>query len=181
MNDGLIPRRYALALYKYAKEKNVTEQVYEEMKQVIVSFRQFPDLQKVMANPFVTPADKTKLLINAAGDKIEDSYKSFVKLILGANREQYALQMALAYRDIYRKENRIAQVSVTSAIPLDEAQEEKVKNIVKKAFEGMTLEFSFDVNPEIIGGFIITVDSNRLDASVSNELQQIRKQLLRSN
>lgn len=181
MNDGLIPRRYALALFKYAKEKNITEPVYDEMKQVIDAFQKYPELQKVMANPFVSREDKAKLLTGAAGDKIEDAYKSFVKLILDANREQYALQMALAYRDIYRKDNRIAQVEVTSASALTDEQVEKIKNIVRDAYKDMTLEFSFKVDPEIIGGFIITVDSNRLDASVSNELQQIRKKLLRSN
>ncbi|MCM1291065.1 MAG: F0F1 ATP synthase subunit delta [Prevotella sp.] len=181
MNDGLIPRRYALALYKYAKEKNVTAIVYEEMKQVAESFRKLPDLQKVMSNPFVSRQDKGKLLMQAAGDKLEDAYKSFVKLILDANREQFAYQMALAYRDIYRKENRIAQVIITSAVALDKEQEQKIKDIVHKSYKDMTLEFSFNTNPDIIGGFVITVDSNRLDASVSNELQQIRKKLLRSN
>lgn len=181
MNDGLIPRRYALALYKYAKEKGITLPVYEEMKKVIDSFNSYPDLQKVMANPFVSKEDKAKLLLSAAGDKSEDAYKRFVKLILDANREEFAMQMALAYRDIYRKENRIAQVVVTSAAPLDEEQKGKIEKIVHDAYKDMTLEFIFNVNPEIIGGFIISVNSTRLDASVSNELQQIRKSLLRSN
>lgn len=181
MNDGLIPRRYALALYKYAKEKNCTEAVYDEMKAVIESFRKYPDLGKVMSNPFVGREDKKKLLISAAGDKIENAYTRFVQLILNANREEYALQMALAYRDIYRKENHIAQVEITSAVALSDDQKEEICNIVRTAYSGMTLEFTYHTDPEIIGGFIVKVDSMRLDASVSNELQQIRKQLLRSN
>lgn len=181
MNDGLIPRRYALALFKYAKERNITEPVYDEMKQVIEAFRMYPELKKVMANPFVSREDKARLLAKAAGDKLEDAYKAFIKLILNANREEYALQMAMAYRDIYRKENRSAQVEVTSAAPLDDEQKQKIENIVRNAYKDMTLEFFFRENPDIIGGFIIQVDSNRLDASVSNELQQIRKTLLRSN
>lgn len=181
MNDGLIPRRYALALYKFAKDRGNTPAVYDEMKQVAESFRANPDLAKVMANPFVTREDKQKLLIAAAGDKLEDDYKAFVKLILDAHREEYANHMALAYRDIYRKENRIAQVVVTSAVALDKEQTDKVTSIVRKAFPDMTLEFTFSIDPEIIGGFIITVNSTRMDASVSNELQQLRQTLLSSN
>lgn len=181
MNDGLIPRRYALALYKFAADKGNTAAVYDEMKQVADSFEANPELLKVMANPFVSADDKQKLLLAAAGDKLESDYKAFVKLILNAKREQFALNMALAYRDIYRKENKIAQVTVTSAVKLDEKQTEKVTAIVQKAFPDMTLEFRFKIDPEIIGGFIITVNSTRMDASVSNELQQLRQTLLSSN
>lgn len=181
MNDGLIPRRYALALYKFAKDRGNTAAVYDEMKQVAASFESNPELSKVMANPFVSREDKEKLLLAAAGGALEDDYKSFVKLILDSKREEYAFHMALAYRDIYRKENHIAQVSVTSAVKLDEAQTEKVTSLVRKAFPDMTLEFGFNIDPEIIGGFIITVNSTRMDASVSNELQQLRQTLLSSN
>lgn len=181
MNDGLIPRRYALALYKYAKEKGNASAVYDEMKQVADSFEANPELRKVMDNPFVATDDKAKLLMAAAGDKLEADYKAFVKLVLDAKREPFANQMALAYRDIYRKENKIAQVKVTSAVKLSEQQTKQVTEIVQKAFPDMTLEFSFDINPEIIGGFIITVNSTRMDASVSNELQQLRQKLLSSN
>ena len=47
---------------------------------------------------------------------------------------------------------------------------------------GITLpEFSEFVNPDLVGGFVIDVDSVRMDASVSNELEQLRQTLLRSN
>lgn len=181
MNDGLIPRRYALALYKYANEKGNTEAVYEEMKQVADSFASSPDLQKVMSNPFVGRQDKQRLLEAAAGNLLEDDYKAFVKLILNSGREGFANAMALAYRDIYRKEHKIAQVTVTSAAPLSEKQKQQIGSIVQKAYSDMKLEFNYEIDPEIIGGFIITVNSTRMDASVSNELQQLRQKLLRSN
>ena len=48
MSDGLIPQRYARALYKYALEHNNATAVYDEMKQVADSFEAFPEMQKVM-------------------------------------------------------------------------------------------------------------------------------------
>ncbi len=68
MDNGLIPYRYAKALYKYTQEKGKTEEVYNLMKRVIASFEANPRLQKVLANPFVKSADKEKLLLSAAGD-----------------------------------------------------------------------------------------------------------------
>ena len=178
MDNGLIPHRYAKALYKFALEHGSYAKVYDEMKQVIDSFVSDPRLAKVLANPYVGRQEKADLLKAAAGDKVENDYLGFIKLILDKNREEYALQMALAYRDIYRKANRISQVKITTAIKLPEAEMDKLKKLVTDSFKGRTLEFSEDVNPDIIGGFVIDVDDSRMDASISNEIEQLRLNLL---
>ena len=181
MNDGLIPQRYARALYKFALERNNATAVYEEMKQVADSFESAPALQRVMTNPFVDRERKEKLLVSAAGDKVEDDYRRFVKLVLDHNREAYAYCMALDYRRIYRDVNHIAQVVITTAAELPEEEMAKIKGVVSDAFKGYTLEFSSRINPDLIGGFIVDVNSTRMDASISNELEQLRQKLLSSN
>ena len=181
MVNGLIPRRYAKALYKFALEKGNAKTVYDEMKVVIGAFQKNPELQKVLANPFVSTADKENLLIAAAGENAENDYRGFVKLILQLHREQFAYLMALAYRDIYREANRISQVKITTAANLEDAEMAKIRGLVEKAFPDSVLEYSYEVRPEIKGGFVVDVDSVRMDASVSNELEQLRLNLLRSN
>ncbi|MCM1153483.1 MAG: F0F1 ATP synthase subunit delta [Muribaculum sp.] len=181
MDNGLIPHRYAKALYKFALEHGNTAQVYEEMKTVIASFRSNPGLQKVLANPFVSRDDKAMLLKSAAGDKVENDYLGFVKLILDMNREEYAQRMAYAYRDIYRKINKISQVKVTTAAPMEQKEIDRMLDLVKKSFPDSTLESSSEVDPDLIGGFVIDVDDSRMDASISNEIEQLRLKLLSSN
>lgn len=178
MNDGLIPQRYAKALYKLAVEKGNAPAVYDEMKEVIDSFRRNPELARTLANPYVSRQDKEKLLLAAAGNSVEDDFRGFIKLILDNDREQFALEMALAFRDIYRRENRISQVTVTTATRLDDSQLDKIKEIVRKAFPDHKLEWHFKTNHDLIGGFVVDVDSSRLDASLSNELEQLRLNLL---
>ena len=181
MNEGLIPQRYAKALYKLAVERGNSEKVYLEMKTVAESFAGNPGLQKVLANPFVKREEKEKLLITAAGDRVEDDYRSFVRLILDRKRADYAWMMALAYCDLYRKEHKIARVRIITASKLDDAMMQKLRDVVVKAYPDMTLEFSYDVDPDLIGGFVIDVDGQRLNASISNEIEQLRLKLLRSN
>lgn len=181
MNDGLIPQRYAKALYKYALEKKVADVVYDELLEVINSFSSNRELQKVISNPYVAKADKEKLLIAAAGKNVEEGYSSFVKLILESGREEYSLRMALAYRQIYRKANNISQVEIVTAAALGDKETKKLQNLVQQSCPDRKLEFKFTINPEIIGGFIVNLDSVRLDASISNEIEKLRLNLLRSN
>ena len=181
MSDGLIPQRYAKALYKFAIENGKSEVVYEEMKVVVSSFEANPDLLKVLANPYVSKDDKGNLLLAAAGDKREEAYENFVKLILENKRERYAYHCALAYRQFYRKENNISQVEIVTAAKLGDDELNKICNLVQESYKGKTLEFTYTINPDIIGGFIINVDSIRMDASISNEIEQLRLNLLSRN
>lgn len=178
MDNGLIPRRYAKALYKFALEHGSTQKVYEEMKEVIGSFERDPELSKTLANPYVSNADKAELLKTAAGSKVENDYLGFIKLILEMRREDLAREMAYAYRDIYRDANKISQVKITTAVALPEAEQTKLRAMVQKAFPGRTLEFSEALNPQLIGGFVIDVDDFRMDASISNEIEQLRLNLI---
>lgn len=178
MNGGLIPYRYARALYKLALEHGNTEVVYDEMKNVVNSFERNSEFRNVLANPFVSNIDKQKLLETAAGSSIEDDYRGFIRLILQNKREAYAYEMALAYRDIFRKANNISTVRIATAIKMPEEEISKLRTLIVNAFPGRTLEFTEVVDDRIIGGFVIDVDQVRMDASLSNEIEKLRLKLL---
>lgn len=57
MNEGLIPNRYAKALYKYAREHGVAEAIYEEMKRFDDAFKTHPEFSKILGNPALSPSD----------------------------------------------------------------------------------------------------------------------------
>lgn len=178
MISGLIPRRYAMALYKFGLEKGDVKALYDIMKRVVASFRSNPALQSTLANPFVKTEEKRKLLMTLAGDHADEAYKRFVELVLDHKREEYFELMALAYRDIYRRENHISRVRITTAVPMDDAEMARIKEVVERSYPNSKFEYEQVVNPDIIGGFVIDVDSTRLDASISGELEQLRQNLL---
>lgn len=180
MDNGLIPGRYAKALYKLAVEKGNSEEVYEEMKSVVAAFNSTPGLEKVLSNPFVDRAEKAKVLEMAAGDRVEDDYRGFVKLILDNKREEFARSMAIAYCDIYRQAHHIAKVVITTAAPMADEEMDKIRSVVQNAYKDYQLEYETSVDPNLIGGFVIDVAGNRLDSSLSNEIEQLRLNLLRS-
>ncbi len=178
MDNGLIPRRYAKALYKFALGHGSTQAVYDEMKEVISAFEGNPMLQKTLANPFVSNADKASLLRAAAGAKVENDYLGFIRMLLEMHREEFMHLIALSYRDLYRKERRISQVRIVTAAPLPEAEMAKLRAMVANAFPDSSLEYAESVNPDLIGGFVIDVDDARMDASISNEIEQLRLTLI---
>ena len=164
MVSGLIPHRYAKALYKFAVDSGRSTEVYAEMQNVVKAFRADSRLEKILSNPFVDADNKRNVLLAAAGENPGDDYRRFVTLILEHHREEFAYLMALAYLEIYRKENKISEVRITTAVKLPDSEIEKLKKVVENAFKDVTFEYEYAINPDIIGGFIIDVDSTRMDA-----------------
>ena len=184
MNQGLIPHRYARALYKVALERNCTKELYAIMKTLAKSFADNPELGRVMENPFVSAAEKKSLLLTAsglekgAGDTAAATFGDFTKLLDRNRRLDFMRGIALAYIGIYRMECNIATVTVTSASPLGDDATRRLKEIIHTHSPEATIEYSEKVDPSLIGGFTIAIDNQRLDASVKNELKQLRLKLL---
>ncbi len=179
MNQGLIPRRYAKALYKVATERGVAERMYELMNSLSATFEADNGLRSAVDNPFVPVADKTSLLITAAGATDADTtYVDFLKLLVENRRVDIIEAIARAYTDLYRKEGNIRRVEVVSAAPLAPEAMERIRALVASNIKGASMEFSSRVDPALIGGFVVNIDNQRLDASVANELKELRLSLI---
>lgn len=95
------------------------------------------------------------------------------------NRIDIIRGTVLDYIDIYRHQNNIYHVEITSAAPLDDASRARLTKMIERNIEpGATAEYTYKVNPDLIGGFTVTINNRRLDASVSNELKQLRLSLI---
>lgn len=179
MNEGLIPRRYAKALFEFASEKSASEKVYGFMQNLAGSFANEVGLQSVVSNPFVESVDKIKLLTTAAGAQQQDkSFSDFMTLLATNKRLDMSRDIALAYLDIYRKANNIYLVEVVTASELSKNDESRLKSLIQTHLNGATMEYTQRVDENLIGGFVINIGSERLDASISNELKQLRLKLI---
>ncbi|MDR0348860.1 MAG: F0F1 ATP synthase subunit delta [Tannerella sp.] len=180
MNEGLISRRYAKALYEYAATRQQEDGLYHRMQLLNHHLSTMPRLKGALDNPAVSLKEKISLLHNAAGGNPEQSYLDFIRLVLANRREKYLQKMTLSYQTLYRKKKNIRMVSLVSA---REIQPEILSRIHKDVVESThgTVRFSTQTDPAIEGGFIFRLDDYRLDASVRNQLEKIRRQFIHKN
>ena len=182
MNEGLIARRYAKALLKYAQEKDKTLPVYEAARQVEASFIARPDLQEALLNPVLSAGEKEALMLSAAGVDAASSeeYLRFARLLLHERREDHLRQIMLMYQKIYRDVNHLVRAQIITAAPLDKKILSRIEAIIEQHCPGARLEFEHMVDPGIIGGFVLNVGGEQLDASLEKELKQLRLKLINS-
>lgn len=181
MDQGLIPRRYAKALYAVGEERCDTAMLYQQMLDLTATLQGTPGMASTVANPFVGDADKTALLTKAVlskDGKPDATFTDFLRLLEKKKRTAMIGDIARAYVDLYRKEKAIYRIDINSAASMGESERKRLEGIISKHIGKGTFEYNYTVDPSLIGGFTVTVNSERLDASVSTQLKQLRLKLI---
>ena len=80
--------------------------------------------------------------------------------------------IANSYITLYRKQKNIIRGKLTTATAVKPEAEYKMRQMVESKTNG-AVEFETEVNPDIIGGFILEYDTYRMDASIKNKLKTI--------
>ena len=130
-----------------------------------------------MLNPDISDEDKGAFMLKLVGGKPGSSLDKFLLLCVRNNRAEYLQKISLAYVDLYREAHEIAHVDIFTAVPMPEAEINAIMDIVKKRLGAKTLEIHQQIDPELIGGFTVTINGLVLDASVKRELNELRLQL----
>ena len=178
MDIGVISVRYARALLKSATDQQLEATVYKEMMTVAKSYLEVPQLRQTIDNPMLSKDKKEVLLLTAAGPNPCALTKSFIQLVLREDRENVMQFMANSYITLYRKQKNVIRGKLITAARVSPQTEQKMRQMVESKTQG-TVEFETEVNPDIIGGFILEYDTYRMDASVKTKLNNILNTLRR--
>ncbi len=178
MNLGTISLRYAKALFEYAKELGAETAIYNNMLQLRIALRELKELSVQLKNPKLTMSERSAIICKTVDSS--PLFERFANLVVKAGREDMLLYIAYAYIAIYREKMKVLSLKVTTAVPMADDLQKKIENIIEEQND-VTIEMRNIVDDDIIGGFVCEVNSTRLDASVRNQLSEIRKQLIKNN
>ncbi len=168
--------RYAKSVIDLAVERNQLEEVYKDMlylQAVCKASREFVILLK---SPVIPIDKKGKALTAVTAGKISELTAAFNKLLISKNREFYLPEIADAFIDQYNAIKGIHKVKLTTAAPVsDDVKKAIVSKIIKEtSIEHIELECV--VKEELIGGFILEFNNNRVDVSIERDLRDLKAQ-----
>lgn len=177
MNVSLISVRYSKALFSLALEKGILEEVYRDVKDISHQFSAVANFQAVLDSPIIKPAQKREMFTTAFGTSVNTITLKFLLILIENQREAILKSVLIDFEDLYKKNLGVRDVKMITAVSLTEEFETTIKSILAKEL-GSNIEFTKEVKPELLGGFIIVVDGKMLDTSLSSKLRQMKKSLL---
>ena len=175
MKDARPALRYAKALLNLAKESKVELKVNADMQLIASTITNNNDLMILLNSPVIKASDKLKVLKNLFSTKIETVSLGLFDLLQENKRMNMLLSIAKQYSIIYDFLKRVQVAKVTTAVPLTKELETKVMDKIVE-LTGNKANLENIVNPSILGGFILRVGDVQYDASISNHLNELRKE-----
>ena len=168
-------KRYAKAILDLAKEKNSADAVFTDMLQISETITKSEDLANMLKSPVVNSSVKKASLeeiFKSAGEITQGSFD----VLIENGRINILDLVARNYIVRYNTLNKSQEAIVTSAIPLTPALEEKILAKVKE-LTGTGAKIKNIIDKDIIGGFILRVGDLQYDASVSRNLNRLKREL----
>jgi ATP synthase F1 delta subunit len=169
---------YSQALFEVARENDVLDDVREQLGQFADELDKNRDLQVFLFSPYFSSQEK-KDGIRKIVEDADERFLNFLELLAERHRMPAIFRIRRAYDALWREENKLLPVTVTSAIDLDEGL---VKGLGERIEEqtGKKVELTSRVDPDVLGGLVLQVGNMVLDASIRNRLEQLRKQVARA-
>jgi F-type H+-transporting ATPase subunit delta len=166
-------RVYAEALFEVARDKDRLDPIGDGLTQFADAVDASRDLQIFLFSPHFTSAEKSDGLRRAVSGA-EPELVNFLELLIEKHRMPEVFRIRREFEELWKKENRRIDVTVTSAAELDPAVVEKIGGEIERQ-TGQKVDLASRVDEEILGGIVLQVGNMVLDASIRSRLEKLRK------
>lgn len=166
-----IARPYARAAFEYAREQNA----FDRWSQVLASASAVAAderVAKLLTNPRVSVDDLVSLISEAAGGALDDHGRNFIATLAHNRRLGLLPEIAAQFETLRAEVENVADVRVTSAVKLNEAQQQRLSSALKKRLK-REVRLHCEVDPSLIGGAIVRAGDFVIDGSLRARLERL--------
>jgi F-type H+-transporting ATPase subunit delta len=165
--------RYASALFDLASENGTVTSVESDLGQLETALAESSELAAVTTNPKVGRSDAQKALWGVSAILgLTELSQNFLGVLAQNRRLNQLPKVIAAFRAIAAAQRGEVTAEVTSAHALTDTQLADLKARLT-AREGRTVKLSTKVEPDLLGGLVVTIGSKRIDASIRTRLNSL--------
>lgn len=181
MSGDIVARRYARALFALGKKEGLSEldQLGSDLAALKEAVQSSPDLLQLFKNPLFSVDEKFKVMHIMLDElKASEYTKKFCRLLSEKGRLVVLPDIAVVFGELLDAEKGIIRGELVTAVELNETKRKTVLDELNKKVKE-TLELSYSVNPDIIGGVVLKVGDQVLDASLRAQLSILKDNIKR--
>jgi F-type H+-transporting ATPase subunit delta len=176
MSEIKIARRYAKALFEKALDDKALDTVVADVVNIQKACAESQDLVLFLNSPMLKKGIKKDALTKIFASCSELTQK-LMMLMTDKNRESFIPAMADEFIELYNKFKGITTAEVTSAVALSEKALQAVKKYVAQTSGANDVLLKQCIDPSVIGGMNIVFDGKIFDATISNQIIKLKKDL----
>lgn len=177
----ILAERYARALLDVAIDKGLDARaIAGELDAFASLLGEHPALAEALGSPSIAPERRVAVLgeILSRG-QVSDATRNLLRLLTERERVSMVSLVAGRYRKLLQEHERIQPGDVKSAVELNEDQRRRLAENLGRAL-GKTMQLSYDVDRDLLGGVVVRIGNRVYDASVITQLERFKDQALSS-
>jgi F-type H+-transporting ATPase subunit delta len=181
MNQSKIAVRYAKALFLTASEKDILEMVRNDIVLIESAINESEAFQAYLSSPVNKPSAKLRFIDHVFGEgRIQPITLNFLRLIVHNNRSAHIPDVVRYFIYLYRKQRRIKSALFTLSTEPSQEIQKRIAEVLKNIYK-TEIDLQVAMDSSLIGGFVLRVEDQQYDASVSSALKKMRSNLLQKN
>lgn len=180
MKQSRAASRYAKSLLDLSIEQNSLDEAFADMTLVANTIEGSKELDLLLQSP-VVKSDKKQDILNAVfAGKIGKVANGFISIVVTNGRESILKNISNQFIAQYKAHKNITTAEVTTAVAMDDTLRNKVLEIVKKTKGNTQVEIIEKVDSSIIGGLIVRLGDEQVDASIARKLNDLKQEFSKS-
>ena len=175
MKDARAAIRYAKAILNLAKDSKEETVVNNDMLFISTTISENDEFEVMLRSPIVSTSDKINVLNAIFKEKVNNITLGLFHLLQDNKRIAMLHSIAKQYAIIYDFDKNLQVAKVTTAVAITAEIEAKILAKIV-TLTGNNANIENEINPAILGGFILRVGDMQYDASISNYLNELKKE-----
>lgn len=177
MYTGLIAKRYATALADFAAANGDERRTFDEVLRLIDACRADRSVHEALLSPVLSDEAKYGVIRRLFEEPPGATLDRFVRLVVSHRRERYLYLMLHSFIAIVKRRHGIVDATLTTAAPVADEVAERIAGIARQRSRCREVRLHREVDPDLIGGFVFRIGDTLVDASLSAQLERVRRAL----
>ncbi len=174
MDVTIIAQRYAKALFDLAIEMERLEVVKKDIDLIQEVIKENPEFRRLLHSPIIPPGKKNKVIAGVFKSKLNELTFRFLQLVTRKERAVHLDSICLAFIKQYKTYHNIISIKLTTAAKLDEESRTALIAMLTDQTH-KTIELTEEIDSKLVGGFVLTMEDKKYDASIRNQLEKLSK------
>lgn len=168
-----IAEPYAQALMSLAQSNNLTDQIGDDISSLLALLSASPEFNNCLQNPIIKRDTKKAIIGQALGEQVHPYVLNFLYVLVDRGRILFLDSICKQFQVLLRQLNQSVLAEVTTAVELNEEQCDRIRQKVLNLTGARQVDLDVRLDPDLIGGVIIKVGSQVIDASLRGQIRRI--------
>ncbi|MDO4323981.1 MAG: ATP synthase F1 subunit delta [Lachnospiraceae bacterium] len=175
----LVAGTYGDALFELAVEQNLTDSLMQEIEMVQTVLKENDGLEKILMHPEIPKTQKLQVIEKVFKGRISDALTGFLRIVVTKGRYKDLPDIFAYFIARVKEYKKIGVAEVISAVPLGEAQKQRIEKKLLDTTHYETMEIDYKVDESKIGGLMIRIGDRVVDSTIRSKLNRLSGALMK--